>query len=157
MNQIINEPTNVINNSFSCIDLIFCNQPNLITSSGVHSSLHPNCHHHITHAKLDLKVYYPPPYKRTIWHYNEANPDHIRRSIEFFNWDNAFHNCDINDQVALFNRTILNIMKNFIPQEQRTYDDKDPPWINLGIKMLIKEKDDIFHKLLKDPHNNLLR
>ena len=30
---------------FSCIGLIFTNQPNLSVNSGVHTSLHPNCHH----------------------------------------------------------------------------------------------------------------
>ena len=36
--QIINEATNILNNSSSCIDLIFTSQPNLVTESGVHSS-----------------------------------------------------------------------------------------------------------------------
>ena len=34
--------------SSSCIDLIFTSQPNLVMKSGVHSSLHPNCHHQTT-------------------------------------------------------------------------------------------------------------
>ena len=33
------------NTSLSCIDLISTSTPNLITHSGVHSSLHLNCHH----------------------------------------------------------------------------------------------------------------
>ena len=47
LEQIINEPTHISYTSLSCIDLIFTSQPNLITDSGVHSSLHPNCHHQI--------------------------------------------------------------------------------------------------------------
>ena len=38
--QIINEPTYILKNSSSCIDLIFTSQPNLIIESGVHPSLH---------------------------------------------------------------------------------------------------------------------
>ena len=45
LQQIIKEPTHISNTSSSCIDLIFTSQPNLITDSGVHSLLHPNCHH----------------------------------------------------------------------------------------------------------------
>ena len=37
--QIINKPTNMLNNSFSCIDLIFTTQPNLVIESCVNSSL----------------------------------------------------------------------------------------------------------------------
>ena len=45
--QIINKPTHILNNSSSCIDLIFTTQPNLVMESGVHSSLHANCHHQL--------------------------------------------------------------------------------------------------------------
>ena len=42
--QVINEPTHILENFSFCIDLIITSQPNLITESGVHPSLHPNCH-----------------------------------------------------------------------------------------------------------------
>ena len=45
LHQEINKPTHILNNSSSCIDLIFNSQPNLLMESGVHPSLHPNCHH----------------------------------------------------------------------------------------------------------------
>ena len=45
LQQIINEPTHIIGDSSSCIDLIFTLQPNLVMESGMHSSLHRNCHH----------------------------------------------------------------------------------------------------------------
>ena len=53
--QLISEPTHILKNSSSCIDLIFTDQPNLITDSGTHPSLHPNCHHNITFCKINLK------------------------------------------------------------------------------------------------------
>ena len=76
---IINEPTYLVADSPSCIDLIFTLQPNLVMESGVHSSLHPNCHH----AKFNLKIHYPPPYEREIWHYGKANVDYIRKVRKF--------------------------------------------------------------------------
>ena len=71
--QLISDPTHILERSSSCIDLTFISQPNLVINSGVHSSLHPNCHHQIIHAKFNLKVFYPPPYKRVVWHYQDAN------------------------------------------------------------------------------------
>ena len=56
-------------NSSPYIDLIFTNQVNLSVKSGVHASLHPNCHHHIVHSSFNLNIYYPPPYQRLIWNY----------------------------------------------------------------------------------------
>ena len=63
LHQEINKPTHILNNSSSCIDLIFNSQPNLLIESGVHPSLHPNCHHQIVFAKFNLDIVYPPPYK----------------------------------------------------------------------------------------------
>ena len=40
MKQVITEPTHILENSSSCIDLIFSNRPNLITGSGVHPTLY---------------------------------------------------------------------------------------------------------------------
>ena len=48
MKQVKTEPTHILENSSSCIDLIFSNQPNgFITDSGVHPTLHSKCHHQI--------------------------------------------------------------------------------------------------------------
>ena len=59
--QVIKEPAHILDTSSSCINLIFTSQPNLITESGVHSSLHSNCHHQIIFAKFNFKVVYPSP------------------------------------------------------------------------------------------------
>ena len=45
LSQIISHPTHILQNSSFCIDLIFTNQANLVTESGIHPSLHPKCHH----------------------------------------------------------------------------------------------------------------
>ena len=57
--QLISEPSHILKNSSSCIDLIFTDQPSLIIDSGTHPSLHPNCHHKIIHCKIDLEIIYP--------------------------------------------------------------------------------------------------
>ena len=43
LSQVINEPTHISQNFNSCIDLLFTNQQDLITGSGIHPSLHSNC------------------------------------------------------------------------------------------------------------------
>ena len=47
LHKIISEPTPILENSSSCIDLIFTSQLNLSVESGTYPSLHPNCHHQI--------------------------------------------------------------------------------------------------------------
>ena len=83
MSQVIKEPTHILNNSKSCIDLIFISQPNMIMDSGVHPLLHSNWHHQIIYAKFGLKVFYRPPYERTVWHFSRVNSDHIKKPLTY--------------------------------------------------------------------------
>ena len=83
--QLISDSTHILESSSSCIDLIFTSQPNLVMNSDVNSSLHPNCHHQTIHAKFNLKIFYPAPYERVVWHYQDKNNDLIQRSISQFN------------------------------------------------------------------------
>ena len=64
--QVIKEPTPFLDNSKFCINLIFTSQPNVIMHSGVNPSLLSNCHHQIIYVKVDLKVFYHPPYEKTV-------------------------------------------------------------------------------------------
>ena len=121
--------------------------------SGVHSSVHQNCHHQIIYAKINLKVFYPPPYESEIWHYQRANVDLIQRTIEQFSWEKSFRNLNINEMVFLFNKTIKNIFSNFIPYEPVTCDDRDPPWINNNIKQLIQEKNHTYRIYILNDKN----
>ena len=105
MKQLIAEPTHVLENSSSCIDLIFTIQPNLIMDTGVHLSLHWKCHHQVIYTKLNLQIVYPPPYTREIWDYGKAQFDLINKAIENFDWDKLFSGQDIHNQVNLFNTT----------------------------------------------------
>ena len=51
-----------------------------------------------------------------------------------------FTNIDVNEKVNLLNKTIKNIIRNYIPHETITCDDRDPPCINKDIKELIHDK-----------------
>ena len=87
MKQLISESTHILQQSSSCIDLIFTNQPNIVS---VDSSLHPKCHHQIIYSKLNLKIEYTPPYIREIWNYSRAEADLINRTIENCDWPSLF-------------------------------------------------------------------
>ena len=129
LTQLLKEPTHISDNYRSCIDLIFTSQPNLVVDFGIHHSLHENCHHQIVYSKFDFKIFYPPPYERTVWHYQRADTELIKRSLESFDWKNAFSNCNLNEKVSVLTKTLLNIMGNFIPNETILVEDREPPWV----------------------------
>ena len=129
----------------------------MIVDSGVHPSLLSNCHHQIIYAKFDLKIFYPPPYERHIWHYEDAHVDGISKAIDGFNWDQAFANKNIDENVSILTKTVLNIKSNYVPNEVITINDKDPPWINKKIKSLIHNKNEFFRKSFKKNNEASIR
>ena len=135
--QLINELTHIQRNSSSCIDLIFTDRPNLAVNSGVHSSLHPNCHHQVVHGSFNLNISYPPPYQRLIWDYKKADSVKIRKALDLINWERPFNNKNLNEQVSILNETISNVFSNYVPNKYITIDDKDPVWMNETIKYRI--------------------
>ena len=99
---------------------------------------------------------FPPPYEQEIWNYGQGNTELIRTAVHEFNWQRAFSNLNINERVSFFNKTILNIVSNFIPHETLICDDRDPPWINTQIKNLINDKKILYKKYLRSGKNTKL-
>ena len=143
LHQIINEPTHILLNSSSGIGLIFTYQPSIIIESGIHSSLHSSCHHQIVFAKFNLKICYPPPYSTEVWHFKEAKTNLIRRTLTHFNWERAFSNTNVYKKVRIFNKSVLNVLSNFVPYETILCDVKDSPWFNSRIKSLLPVKNKV--------------
>ena len=56
--------------------------------------------------------------------------------------------------VHLFNRTIKNVIRNFIPHETITCDDRDPPWINNSIRRLIQDENEAYKRFKRSNNNN---
>ena len=99
------------------------------------SPLHQKCHHQMIYPKLNLKIYYPSPYEREIWHCKYANTDIIQRAINYYPWKRSEKN--VNKKLHIFAKTIKNIFPNFIPYEKILCDDRDSPWISNKIKKLL--------------------
>ena len=108
LQQLISDPTHLLPNSSSCIDLIFTDQPNLTVNSGVHPFLYVKCHHQIIHCKFNHMIVYPPPYECLVWDCKRANTDAIISSINQTDWEFLFFNKNIHQQVYIFNKTLMN-------------------------------------------------
>ena len=93
---------------------------------------------------MNLKIEYPPLYERIVWDYKKVNTQLLNRTIETFNWEKLLENKNVNEQLYLFNKTMLNIFHNFIPNKNIICNDKDPPWFNNHIKTLIEKKNHLF-------------
>ena len=99
-----------------------------------------NCHHQIVFAKFDLKVFYPSPYERHVWHYKYANAVQIKNALASFNWEQVLPNNSINKTISVLNETIINFMSNYILNETKVIDDQNPPQMNKRIENLFTVK-----------------
>ncbi|XP_065068202.1 uncharacterized protein LOC135693597 [Rhopilema esculentum] len=151
LHQLISEPTHLMGDSKSCIDLIFTDQPNLFIESGVHPSLHDHCHHQIIYGQLSVSNAKLPPYKRRIWYYDKANFTAIRRSIEMFHWREHLGNLTCpKRQVELLNEVLLNIYSNYIPNKVKTIRPHQAPWITFKVKTFLRKKNRAYRKFIKN-------
>ena len=47
--------------------------------------------------------------------------------ITNYDWEKAFNNVEVNKKELIFNESVINIIRNFIPHETVTFDDRDRP------------------------------
>ena len=151
LHQLIAEPTHLMGDSKSCIDLIFTDQPNLIIESGVHPSLHEQCHHQIVYGKLSVSHVAQPPYTRRIWHYDKADLSIDKmKSIDMFNWQDHLNKIESpNEQVKLLNDVLLNIYSNFIPNQVKTIRPRQAPWITKTVKNFLRKKNHAYRNFVR--------
>ena len=79
--------------------------------------MHTKCSHQVNLVKLKLECPPPPPFIRLVWHYARANQNSLKESARQFDWDGDLepHSSSPEEQVNRFSETIMNIARNFIP------------------------------------------
>ena len=118
-----------------------------MSDSGVRSSLDQTCNHQITYCKLGITSARIPASKRLVWHYDKANSELIDRAISDFQWD--FHLNKLpnpNSQVKFLNKTILNIITNFVPSSTIMSNIDEPKWVTKYIKNLLRKQNKFYKK-----------
>ena len=120
LNQIINEPAHILEDSSFWIDLAFTSQSNMVQYIQF-------SHHQIVFAQFDQKIFYPPPCVWCIWDYKYANTVQVKNALTFFNWERTLCNSSIDKKIYFLNKTIINLMCNYIPNKTNLFDDQNPP------------------------------
>lgn len=71
----------------------------------------------------------------------------------------SLRNKDTDGHAPLFNKTAINIFKNYIPNKYVVFNDKDLPWLNDHRMILIKKRNvilqrEVFNVVLKSSNAN---
>ena len=57
--SVINKPTNVFSGGSSCIGLIFCNKPEIVSECGIDHSFFQTCDHNLIFANISANMSVP--------------------------------------------------------------------------------------------------
>ena len=145
--QLISEPTHFPRDDIeTCIDLILTDKPSSFVDSGVIPSPDPRCKHQVIHGTINFSVPSPPPYKRKIWKYDQANVLSIKNNIGSINWDELFAGKNVDDMVSVLTDNLLSVMCDNIPNKIITVNDKDAPWVTPEVKCAIKRNHRAFER-----------
>ena len=64
-------------------------------------------------------------------------------------WEFLFSNKSVNQQVIIFNRSVMNVFSNFVPNKFVTFNDRDSPWMTSSIKDKINYRNSIYSEYMK--------
>ena len=85
--QMIGLPTHIVNDKWSCIDLLFTTNSKFLCDVGVEQTIYNKYHHNIIYGSLNLNILLPPPYYREVWDYKNTDPVCMQRTILLVNWN----------------------------------------------------------------------
>ena len=89
---------------------------------GIEPSIFEECYHSVTYGTPDINVPLPLPYNRKIWDCKNAGTLSIQKVISNFAWSKAFRNKDANEKSKLLTYTLMNLFRNYIPNEIKKFD-----------------------------------
>ena len=72
----------------------------------------------------------------------------LNHVIDIYNWEKLLEDKNINKQLYLLNKTMLDIFHNFIPNKSMICNGRDLPWFNNQFNILIGKKSDLFNPLM---------
>ena len=145
----INEPTRITETTQTNLDKIITNIPHFVTNAEVIPPLLDNDHCTVA-ISLKFKIKRAQAYRRIMYDYSHADFDGLRTHISQLDWDNILHlhNGDVNEAAQAWTRTIMDTVKQYIPNKTVMIRPNDKTWYNHDLRKF-KRKLDRCHKLAK--------
>ena len=152
--SLINRPTRITSNSATLIDNIFVNKPNLSSFVGI---LVTDISDHLPIIYIDCKG---PSlnnddfiYRRNL---SPRNKQAFRNALATLNWDEIYHETDMQMAFSRFHSVFLNLYNTHIPKRKiKLKYNTRKLWLTQGLKSAIKTKNKMYKLFLKVPsaHN----
>ena len=143
LHQLIREPTRISTSSANLRDLIFTNNPEIVTDYG---TLSPFAHldHFPIFASLDIT---PPSHNtdntKTLWDYTNMDAPLLTRILMDTDWTSILDN-DVETATTLFTNAIYNAAVATIPIKIKQVKSNNKPWVTAELKRHIRKRERLF-------------
>ncbi len=154
LEQLIHEPTRIVENCKSCIDHIFTDNVALVNDVGVRPQIASD--HCPIFVTLSHKLPRPKCYKRWVWNYKNGDFDKFRSCLLDAPWFLCYNSDNINDIVSNWITMFMSIAEECIPHYETTIRPNDKDFIDSDIRKLMRHRDH-FHKLSKISTNEFFK
>lgn len=150
LEQLIKEPTRITNTSSTLIDLIFTNQPNNISNSGVIDLGMSD--HSLIYAVRKIIM---PKYRQVrskVRNFKRFNDNDFVQELSAIPWYLITQCVDPNNSWQIWKSFFLECLDRHAPLIYKSIKQNSIPWINSDIKKLMRSRD--FHKKRAKKYNS---
>lgn len=145
LEQIINEPTRITQNTSRLIDPIFVSDSNLVLSSGTQSA-DTFSDHRLVFAELNLKYKKMEPKWVTYRCFKDFVLKDFLRDLKLLPWMEVVYENNIDSKVQLFNDLINMAFNTHAPIKSSRVTKPRAPWLTQGLKLIMRERDKALQK-----------
>ena len=148
LTQVISEPTRIVNDCSSLIDLAFVSIPGMVQSCKTIPPL-GNSDHLGIHLTMTTKLKKNPlkPQLRKVWRYNLADFNQAVELLDSVEWKSLLDERDVDMYWSSFKHYFLQIMEICIPHAL-VKTKRNVPWFNKEIKQAICKRN-LLHRRAK--------
>ena len=146
LSQVISEPTRVVNDCSSLIDLAFVSVPGTVQLCETIPPLGNSDHlgiHLIMSTKLKMNS--QKSQLRNIWRYNLADFDQAMELLDSMEWETLLDDNDVDVYWSSFKHYFLQIMEICIPHAM-VKTKKNVPWLNKEVIQAIRKRNLLYRR-----------
>ena len=148
LDQVIDKPTRVVQNSQTLIDAIFISNSSKVTKCGVfHTGISDHSLVYIIWGKSrSTQTHHVYKKYRRFKNFSESN---FQDDVSKIEWNRVYSTSDTNESANEFQNWLLNSCNKNAPVRKKKVKKNNLPWINADILRLMRERDSIKNKAIK--------
>lgn len=148
LTQLVSNPTRVVNNSSTLIDVIVSSSADLVGDCGIIPMDHIS-DHSLVECTINIKKEKIPPLFRTYRDFSKFNHDAFVHHINSLSWQAFYNTQNIDELIELWNGSILSVFDLHAPLKTARITKSPAPWLTDNLKLMMRLRDKALLKFRK--------